>query len=130
MKNSKITIGLCVGILLFLIGLILLQTIGYTWSNQTLYTSCEPKTINYESNDPYCLYIIKQTQTLDSKYIILVSMSAEKTYGHVINYPEQVIVSEDYLQKTKTEWDSTGITLTCYTGHKIFIPKEYFIKGR
>ena len=60
----------------------------------------------------------------------MVSRKGDGDYGHVINYPEASVVNEKDLEKTKVLWTADGIELSFNTGHKMFIPKDAFIKGR
>lgn len=128
MKKSIIIIRALVILLLFF--LILSHVMGFVWSNDQLFRSQQPKDINYNSYDPYSLYIIKQKRTLGKGYIIMVSKDIEPGYGHVLNYPETYVISEDELKKVQVKWNSLGIELRLPAGHTLFIPKNAFIGGR
>jgi hypothetical protein len=128
MKNIFIIIETLVN--LILISLILSHLVGFVWSNEEIFKSQQPKELNYNTYDPYSLRIIKQKRTLGSEYIIMVSKYVEPGYGHVLNYPEPYVISEDELKKVIVKWSSTGIELQLTMGHKLFIPKNAFIGGR
>jgi len=116
-------------IIIFL-SVIITQAEGVSWSNVTIFKSLQGDYVKYNASDPYCLSIIKQKQSLSSKYIIMVSMKNDNNYGHVLNYPEADVIDEKNIEKTKVLWTSDGIELSFNTGHKMFIPKDAFIKGR
>jgi hypothetical protein len=115
---------------LTLLGILGFEWIGFSWSSRILYKDCQPKSIIYKSYDPYCLSIIELDLTLSKNNIIMISHNGDNIYGHILSYPESHLVNESNIQKTITDWDSNGINLTCYSGHKIFIPKKLFIGGR
>ncbi|MBU1077095.1 MAG: hypothetical protein KKH98_07375 [Spirochaetes bacterium] len=117
-------------IILFLLLLIFTQLLGVTWSNKILFTSKQPKNIDYHSYDPYSLYIIRQTETFGHKYIIMVSKDAEPSYGHVINHIDPYILRDAECKVTKVKWMKTGIEVEMYLNHKLFIPDKAFTGGR
>lgn len=114
----------------FLILLVLMQLMGFTWKNSVIMESCQGDYVKYNSYDPYCLSIIKQNQPLSSNYIIMISRKGDKDYGHVINYIDPDPVSEEEIQKTRVIWSNDGIEVTFPAGHKLYIPKERFTGGR
>ena len=131
MKKTSIFIILSEGLLVIIFLMVMItQAWGVSWSNSILFRSCQGDYIKYNSFDPYCLTVIKQHQTLNSRYIIMVSRKGDDEYGHVIYYPEAPVISEKDVEKTRALWTADGIELTFNTGHKMFIPKEAFIKGR
>ncbi len=118
-------------IFLFFLGIVVLsQLIGISWNEEDIFTSCQPNEIDYESYDPYCVSIIRQRQTLNSRYYIWVAKQIEPSYGHAINYPNPHITSEQELQDVKINWTDEGIEVETYLNTKIFIPKKNFIGGR
>src|SRR4030095_228172 len=114
----------------FLIIVVLMQLMGFSWKNTVIMESCQGDYIKYNSYDPYCLSVIKQSQPLTSSYIILISRKGDKEYGHVISYIDPAPVSEDEIQKTRVIWSNGGIEVTFPLGHKLYIPKERFTGGR
>ncbi len=114
----------------FLIILVLTQLMGFTWKNSVILESFQGEYIKYNSYDPYCLSIIKQSQPLNSNYILMVSRKEDKDYGHVLNYIDPSPISEHEIEKTRVIWSNEGIEVTFPAGHKLYIPKEKFIGGR
>lgn len=117
-------------IVFILIGIVFTEWFGISWSNNTLYENCQGSLIKYNSYDPYCLRVIKQSHTLSSDYIILVSRKDDVNYGHVVYYPDATSLSEEGIKSCNTVWSENGVELSLKTGHKLFIPKESFIGGR
>ncbi len=117
-------------VLFFFAAVLISAFLGISWSQDTVFSSCQPKEIDYKSFDPYCVSIIKQQQTFDSKYYILVAKEAEPSYGYVLNFPASGFVSEMDLKYFKINWTDDGIELETYLNTKIFIPKKNFIGGR
>jgi|SRR5690606_10647521 len=117
-------------IIILLSTVIILQLLKITWTNTTLFTSTQPSGIKYNSHDPYILSIIKQQQTLTSKHIIFVGKEPDPTYGHTLNFPTTIIVSDSEIQNLQVQWTAEGIQLETYYGTKLFIPKKNFIGGR
>jgi hypothetical protein len=103
---------------------------GFSWKNSVITESCQGEYVKYNSYDPYCLRIIKQSQPLSSNYIIMVSRKNDENYGHVLNYIDPSPISEDEIKKTRVIWSNEGIEVTFPAGHKLYIPKEKFIGGR
>jgi len=114
----------------FLIIVVLMQLMGFSWKNTVIMESCQGDYIKYNSYDPYCFSVIKQSQPLSSSYIIMISRKRDKEYGHVISYIDPTPVSEDEIQKTRVIWSNEGIEVTFPLGHKLYIPKERFTGGR
>ncbi len=117
-------------LLFFFGGLILLHLMGIVWHSETIFTAHQPKGINYGSYDPYQISIIQQQRTLGSNYIILVSKSAETSYGHVINYPATYVVNEKDMKNAIVNWTNDGVEIETYLNTRIFIPKKNFTRGR
>lgn len=130
MKRKLIKIAFFLLFATSLIGIIFTQLLGIIWSNEKLFTSCQPSEINYSSYGPYCLYIIKEQQTLSSKHIIFIGKEVDPNYGHALNFPTSRIVSDIELTELKVNWTTTGIELETYRGTQLFIPKKNFIGGR
>lgn len=117
-------------IIILLSTVIILQLLKITWTNTTLFTSTQPSGIKYNSHDPYILSIIKQQQTLTSKHIIFVGKEPDPTYGHTLNFPTSIIVSDKEIEDLQVQWTPEGIQLETYYGTKLFIPKKNFTGGR
>ena len=103
---------------------------GFTISDRVIMESSQGDYIKYNSNDPYTLSIIKQSQPLGSRYIVLISGKSDKSYGHVINYLDTSTDSDENIKRTRVIWNNEGIEMTFPMGHKLYIPKERFIGGR
>lgn len=130
-RTTKIFFALGAGLFTgLLIMICLLQLMGFVWSNDIVMESCQGEYIKYNSYDPYCVYIIKQSQPLSSDYIIMISHKGSHTYGHVLNYVDPLVTSEEEVKKTRVIWSEQGIELTFPAGHKLYVPKEKFIGGR
>jgi hypothetical protein len=131
MKKLKIAFALGAGIFTgFLLLVVLFQLMGFTWKDSVVMESCQGDYVKYNSYDPYCVNIIKQSQPLSSQYVILISRKGDLEYGHVINYIDPTETSEDNIRKTRVIWSGEGIEMTFPAGHKLYIPKDKFIGGR
>ena len=130
-KTIKVVLSLMAGLFTgVLLIMIVFQLMGFTISDTVIMESDQGDYIKYDSNDPYNLSIIKQSQPLSSKYIVMISAKNNNSYGHVINYIDPDPVSEDEIRKTRVIWNDEGIEMTFPLGHKLYIPKERFIGGR
>jgi hypothetical protein len=130
-KTSSVVFALGAGLFTgFLILLVVFQLMGFTWKDSVIMESCQGDYVKYNSYDPYCLTIIKQSQPLSSSCIIMISRKDDKNYGHVINYIEPSPISEEDMQKTRIIWSNEGIEATFPAGHKLYIPKDSFTGGR
>ena len=127
MKTKFILFGSLIIFIMSVAAIIFTQLIGITWLDEKVFTSCQPSQIKYNSFDPYCLYVIKQQQTLSSNYIIFIGKEVDPNYGHTLNYPTTTIKQFDQL---KVNWTNKGIDLETYNGTRLFIPKNNFIGGR
>ncbi len=131
MKKTSILIILSEGLLVAILLMVMItQAWGVSWSNEVLFRSTQGDYVKYHSFDPYCLSIVRQQQTLNGKYIIMISGKGIDDYGHVLNYPDTGFIDEKTIDKTKVLWTAEGVEITFSTGHKLFIPKDSFIKGR
>lgn len=129
--KKKLIFSLGAGIITgFFILVMLFQILGLTISDKVIMESCQGDYVKYGSYDPYCLNIIKQSQPLSSKHIILISRKGDLNYGHVLSYIDPYPVSEDEIRKTRVLWTAEGIEMTFPLGQKLFIQKERFIGGR
>ena len=117
-------------LIILLATIIILQLLRITWSNTILFKSTQPSDIHYNSFDPYTLSIIKQQQTLTSKHIIFVGKEPDPTYGHTLNFPTTIIVSDSEIENLQVDWTPEGIQIETYYGTKLFIPKKNFTGGR
>ena len=119
--------GLFTGLLVIVI---LFQLMGFTVTDRVVMENSQGDYIKYNSQDPYTLSIIKQTQPLSSNYIVMISGKGDKNYGHVINYIDPAPLSDEEIKKTLVIWNKDGIEMTFPMGHKLYIPKERFIGQR
>jgi hypothetical protein len=116
-------------ILLFLT-VIITQVWGFSWSDKIIYRSCQGDYIKYNSSEQYCLTIVKQRQSFNNRYVIMISNKNGNEYRHLLNYPEASAIDEKEMEKTRVLWTSDGIEMTFNTGHKLFIPKEAFANNK
>lgn len=130
MKTKLILYSFLVIFILSMLTIILTQLIGMSWSDEKVFSSCQPSEIKYNSFDPYCLYIIKQQQTLGLKHVIFIGKEVDSNYGHVLNFPTTSIVSNEQFNQLKVNWSVKGIELETYYGTRLFIPKKSFTGGR
>ena len=124
MAIAALSAGLVTGILILIT---LLQLMGVTLSDRVITSSSQGDYIKYNSDDPYTLSIIKQTQPLNSNYIMMVTGKSDKSYGHVVNYIDPAPLSDEEIKKTRIIWNNEGVEVTFPLGQKLYIPKERFI---
>ncbi|HJY64041.1 MAG TPA: hypothetical protein VJ455_07780 [Ignavibacteria bacterium] len=125
-KYFSIAAGILTGVLIFIIAA---QFFGFTLGNKKILESCQGEYVKYNSFDPYCLTVVKQTLPLGSKYVIIVSGKNDNN-RYVLNYLDPDPVNEDEITKMRVMWTGEGIELTYSTGHKLYIPKEKFIVSK
>ncbi len=145
MKNKKYLIIIsAIAILSFLF---ITQLLGIVWSEKVLLKSYQPSEINYKSFDPYCLVIVKQQKTMETRLKIKIY----KTLGSGMGVYFEMNYFEDYyneyiknkeFERAKVEWSNEGVNLEVPmyvwtengdnfdSKYKLFIPKESFIGGR
>ncbi len=124
MAIAALSAGLVTGVLILIT---LLQLMGVTLSDRVITSSSQGDYIKYNSDDPYTLSIIKQTQPLNSNYIMMVTGKSDKSYGHVVNYIDPAPLSDEEIKKTRIIWNNEGVEVTFPLGQKLYIPKERFI---
>ncbi|MBE2218642.1 MAG: hypothetical protein IAE90_10585 [Ignavibacteria bacterium] len=124
MAIAALSAGLVTGILILIT---LLQLMGVTLSDRVITSSSQGDYVKYNSDDPYTLNIIKQTQPLNSNYIMMITGKSDKSYGHVVNYIDPAPLSDDDIKKTRIIWNKDGVEVTFPLGQKLYIPKERFI---
>jgi hypothetical protein len=110
--------------------LVLTDVLDITWSNKILLEDRQPAGINYESYDPYCLYIIRQHHLLRTSDIIMIQRAGDSvpSYGHRLEYP--FTFGLDEIKNLELTWTPDGVTLEHPMGHKLFIPERAFTGGR
>lgn len=118
---GAIAIMIAVGLLLFSVVWEMLEP------THVLEKSCQPKNINYESFDPYCIAILQK----GDDYSIFVGRDSKDfpEYGHLITHPYNESYSL-YGKDDTFDWSDQGITWTGNLGHTLFIPAELFTGGR
>ncbi len=124
MAIAALSAGLVTGVLILIT---LLQLMGVTLSDRVITSSSQGDYIKYNSDDPYTLSIIKQTQPLNSNYIMMVTGKSDKSYGHVVNYIDPAPLSDEEIKKTRIIWNNEGVEVTFPLGQQLYIPKERFI---
>lgn len=124
MAIAALSAGLITGLLLIVT---IFQLLGLTVTNKIVMETSQGDYVKYNSNDPYTLSIIKQSQPLSSNYIVLISGKNDKSYGHVINYIDPQPLDDNDIRKTRVIWNNEGIEMTFPHGHKLYIPKDRFV---
>ena len=124
MAIAALSAGLVTGVLILIT---LLQLMGVTLSDRVITSSSQGDYIKYNSDDPYTLSIIKQTQPLGSNYIMMVTGKSDKSYGHVVSYIDPAPISDEEIKKTRVIWNNEGVEVTFPLGQKLYIPKERFV---
>ena len=124
MAIAALSAGLVTGLLILIT---LLQIMGVTLSDRVITSSSQGDYIKYNSDDPYTLSVIKQTQPLGSNYIMMVTGKSDKSYGHVVSYIDPAPLSDEEIRKTRVIWNKEGVEVTFPLGQKLYIPKERFI---
>jgi len=124
MAIAALSAGLVTGVLILIT---LLQLMGVTLSDRVITSSSQGDYIKYNSDDPYTLSIIKQTQPLGSNYIMMVTGKSDKSYGHVVSYIDPAPISDEEIKKTRVIWNNEGAEVTFPLGQKLYIPKERFV---
>ncbi|MEW6492384.1 MAG: hypothetical protein AB1589_07715 [Cyanobacteriota bacterium] len=105
-------------------------------SDRIIWQSCQPESLKNDSYG-YCLYVgeggldwSRFPYTLNRKYYLVISVTP--TYGH---YKEYSFTSEledvdTYVKESKVEWSAEGLTFIEKSGHRLFVPRKWFSKGR
>jgi hypothetical protein len=117
-------------LLLVLLGMALAaltQQLGVSWSHKTVYSDNQPETIDYGSDDPYCVRVIRQQHTMDYEYVLMVNKKADENYGYALHFPGS------YNMKplvSSVQWTPEGVEIEFSQNDRLFIPKDNFIGGR
>lgn len=107
-------------------------------TNITLAHWDQPNGVNYQSNDPYALYVEENSPWWNvfkrNRYCrvgVVSHVHTKLLYGHWTEYEFHNYWNEpDYFTKCVVAWEADGVTVTEPTGHRLFIPKNSFIGGR
>jgi hypothetical protein len=132
MKNIfKITTVVEFIIIIILASILFLELTHITASRKEIFINNQTEGINYNSYDPYSLFIIEKKVNFYSKpeYELWITKSGNEDYGYMIEYPAGFDLKEGKVQNSKVTWTQEGIEFE-NNGLKIFIPKEKFIGGR
>lgn len=146
-KDGKINRKICSVMCMALVLIIVAQLLGISLKNRVLYKNCAPQETNYQSFDPYCLYIIERRRLLDSRVFLRVinQNQGPSGYGFEMNYFSDYFndfVNGEELKRAKVIWEEDGISLSIPVStyvkeapvflnqYRLFIPKESFIGGR
>lgn len=122
-------------ILLFLIVFVLIlislmDWFGVTTSQLVRLQSCQPVDVKY-NDQSYCVKVIQLNQILNSKLIILISnKDIDTSYGHVLSFPNQNIISQEELDKLQVEWKPNGLEIKTFWDVVIFVPAKNFTQSR
>lgn len=99
---------------------------------------CQPKEVDYQSYDPYCLSVVEGSREwlkpeFPRRHYLFVGRGTEAPgYGHYKEYsfhPGGAAI-DDHVGRSTVVWNQDGVTFIEATGHRLFIPKEMFIGGR
>ena len=115
---------------IILFAIIFMQWADFSISDEIIYSEVQPDNIVFDSINSYSLYIIRRQKLLDKDYNILISKDIEPSYGHVINYIDNYVISENDVTNTKLNWTNDGIEIHFPSGHILKVPKANFIGGR
>jgi hypothetical protein len=107
-------------------------------SDRVIKQWCQPKEIDYQSFDPYCLSVVEGSREWSNlefprrHYLFIGRGTAAPGYGHYLDYTfhpgyEDV---DAHVARSSVEWSPEGVTFIEATGHRLFIPKAMFIGGR
>lgn len=107
-------------------------------ANITLARWDQPNGVNYQSRDPYTLYVKESSSWWNvfnrnrySSVGVVSHVHTELHYGHWTEYEFHNYGNEpDHFERCVVTWDADGVTVTEPTGHRLFIPKNAFIGGR
>jgi hypothetical protein len=117
-------------VVMFFLGVIILtQLIGFSWSREEIFESCQPENIDYQSFGPYCLWIYTEQQTLGIKPLVLIAKKADPNgIHHRLYYPYPL--SQQNISEINVSWHETGIEIKNTSDFMIMIPKNSFVGGR
>jgi len=91
--------------------------------------SCQPEDIDYQSWDPYCLWIKIDQKTLSSKTIVVIAKKEDPDgVFHVFDYPYSL--NEKNVSEISVVWKKDGVEISSKNGFSMIIPKNSFIGGR
>ena len=117
-------------IAVFFLGItILAQLIGFSWSRTEIYKSCQPESVDYQSWDPYCLWVYTEQETLGTKPLVVIAKKADPDgVFHGLYYP--YVLNEQSVSEINVTWNESGVEIINSSGFTIKIPKKSFIGGR
>jgi hypothetical protein len=119
MKLAAVIAGLLLVLVMSLT--ILAQILGFSLGNKTVYLSRQPQ--------GFCsLRVVRQRQSLNYRYILLVSRHEDPDYGFTLDFPENVQTGQPLI--TQVQWGTQGITLTFPSQVTLFIPERNYSHGR
>jgi len=123
-------------VLLSLVFAVLLQ---WPASNRIRARWEQPNTVDYQSNQPYILYVEDNSSWWNEANrcrhcrvgVVSHVHTEDMLYGHWTEYEFHNYHNEpDYFTRCTITWEVEGVTITEPTDHKLFIPKKAFIGGR
>ncbi|GAB4575298.1 MAG: hypothetical protein Kow0077_26130 [Anaerolineae bacterium] len=130
-------LGFAVGVMImFFVGAALFAAARPT--DRVLWQACQPDDVNYDDAQ-YCLSIIEGGLNLQfwplatlRHTAVLVGRSGQASYGHYTDYTLHSTgdLSAAYLDALEVSWTAEGVTLAEPSGHRLFIPAQWFTGGR
>src|SRR3989339_1464456 len=86
-------------------------------SNKELFTSCE-------TENTYCLSVIRQQYIFNSREIILIHKEDSVSFGYSVAYPETNRTSAWDLNQLQILWQEDQIEVIISTNNTLVIPKQ------
>jgi hypothetical protein len=94
----------------------------------------QPAEINYQSFDPYTLFVLRHEHGLfwtnTSHEARIVRGTDASGYGHYVTLDLSFLQDSSPIDKSTVTWTDEGVTLAVASGHRFFFPKHAFIGGR
>jgi hypothetical protein len=113
--------------LLLLGTLILLQILGFSFSNQVLFSNTQPAAA-HSHHAGYQVDVIHQQLALGARNLILIHRTRVPDYGYAVDYPGSL---PDLVKPiSRVAWESKGVTLEFPDQTVWFIPAANFTGGR
>ncbi len=81
----------------------------------------------YRDESPHYLGLIRERALAgDDSYRLVIGRDSSLTYGHSVDVDAET--SADGVESA--DWTAAGVRLQFKTGHRVFVPAEYFVGGR
>ncbi len=112
-------------------------------TGELLLQSCQPETVTYDDQGPYCLSVVEADVGRFSPLELALPRHTElfvgrgptaPAYGLRVEYtPPFRSLGEDreaYLEQVRVDWQPEGVTFREPSGQALFIPADQFTGGR